>query len=61
MKDNLKLITVILATLLLMFATSLLLEIELIQKEWIRLMIVYLAIIIEMTIGFLILKLFLKN
>mgnify|MGYP003680674041 CR=1 FL=1 len=61
MKKDLKLILIIITTLLLMFATSLLLDLQIVQQQFIRKVIVYVAITIQLLLGFLILKNQLQN
>jgi hypothetical protein len=51
-----KIIFTILFTLILMFATSLLLDVQLVKDQWIRQFIVYLLIGIELIIGFMMFK-----
>lgn len=59
MNKDLKLILVIIVTLLLMFTTSLLLDLKIFQARLIRELIVYVAIVIEFVLGVLIFKLIL--
>ena len=61
MKKDLKLILIIITTLLLMFATSLLLDLQIVQQQFIRKVIVYVAITIQLLLGFLIPKNQIKN
>ncbi len=54
MNKDIKLILIIVITLGLMFATSLLLELDLVQKQIIRQIIIYIAIILQLFIGFVV-------
>lgn len=60
MNKDIKLILIIVITLGLMFATSLLLELDLVQKQIIRQIIIYIAIILQLFIGFVVFKANLK-
>ena len=60
MHPDIKLTLTIIATLILMFATSLLLDLALIQRQIIRQIIIYLAITIQFAIGFLLVKIQIK-
>lgn len=61
MKKDIQLLITIIITLAIMFATSLLLDLPLIQKQTVRQIIIYVAIIAELLIGFAIFKTFLKH
>lgn len=61
MKKDIQLLITIIITLAIMFATSLLLDLPLIQKQTVRQIIIYIAIIAELLIGFAIFKTFLKH
>ena len=54
MNKDIKLILIIVITLGLMFATTLLLELDLVQKQIIRQIIIYIAIILQLFIGFVV-------
>lgn len=60
MNKDIKLILIIVITLGLMFATTLLLELDLVQKQIIRQIIIYIAIILQLFIGFVVFKANLK-
>jgi len=60
MHPDIKLALTIITTLILMFATSLLLDLALIQRQIIRQIIIYLAITIQFAIGFLLVKIQIK-
>lgn len=60
MNKDIKLILIIVITLGLMFATTLLLELDLVQKQIIRQIIIYIAIILQLFIGFIVFKANLK-
>ncbi len=60
MNKDIKLILIIVITLGLMFATTLLLEVDLVQKQIIRQIIIYIAIILQLFIGFVVFKANLK-
>ncbi len=60
MNKDIKLILIIVITLGLMFATTLLLELDLVQKQIIRQIIIYIAIILQLLIGFVVFKANLK-
>lgn len=60
MNKDIKLILIIVVTLGLMFATTLLLELDLVQKQIIRQIIIYIAIILQLFIGFVVFKANLK-
>ncbi len=60
MNKDIKLILIIVITLGLMFATSLLLELDLVQKQIIRQIIIYIAIMLQLFIGFVVFKVNLK-
>lgn len=61
MNKDLKIISLITGTLVLMFITSLLLDVPLIQAQLIRQCIVYTAIFIQAFIGFVLVKYQLTN
>lgn len=56
MNKDLKLLFIIISTLLLMFTTSLLLDVQLVQAQAIRQFIIYLAIALQAFIGFVVFK-----
>lgn len=56
MNKNLKLILIIIIPIALMFATSLLLDLQLVQDQLVRKFIIYLLIAIEAFIGFVVFK-----
>lgn len=60
MKKDIQLLLTIIITLAIMFATSLLLDLPLIQKQLVRQIIIYIAILSEFFIGFAIFKQSLK-
>ncbi len=60
MNKDIKLILIIVITLGLMFATTLLLELDLVQKQIIRQIIIYIAIMLQLFIGFVVFKANLK-
>jgi hypothetical protein len=60
MSKDFKILLTIVVTLLLMFATSLLLDLQLVQRQTVRQLLVYLTISIEAVIGYMFVKLFLK-
>lgn len=60
MNKDLKLLLIIIVTLSLMFATSLLLDLQVVRAQFIRQLIVYILISIEFFIGFLVFKMTLK-
>ncbi|WP_370214781.1 hypothetical protein [Mesoflavibacter profundi] len=61
MKKDIQVLLTIIITLSIMFATSLLLDLPLIQKQTVRQIIIYIAIIAELLIGFAIFKQSLKG
>lgn len=61
MKKDIKILTIIISTLLLMFATSLLLDLQIVKAQMVRKLIVYIAISLWLLIGFLITKYELKK
>lgn len=60
MSKDIKLLLTIIITLALMFATSLLLDLQLVQAQPIRKFIIYLLIAIQFFIGFVVFKALLK-
>ena len=56
MKQNIQIIATIIITFILLFATSLLLDIPLIEKSITRSILIFMLMIIELGFGFLILK-----
>lgn len=52
MNPSLKIIITIVATILIMLATTMLLELDLINKEITRKLIIYLTLLVELYIGF---------
>ena len=61
MNKDLKIISLITGTLVIMFTTSLLLDVPLIQAQFIRQALVYTAIFIQAFIGFVLVKYQLMN
>jgi hypothetical protein len=61
MSPDLKLLLTIIITLIIMFATTLLLEIPLVQAETVRKLIVYLLVVLEFFIGFQMVRFQLKK
>ncbi len=60
MNKDIKLLLIIVTTLGLMFATTLLLELDLVQKQIIRQIIIYIAVLVQLLIGFIVFKANLK-
>lgn len=60
MNKDIKLLLIIVTTLGLMFATTLLLELDLVQKQIIRQIIIYIAVSVQLLIGFVVFKANLK-
>ena len=56
-----KIIATILITLILMFCTTFLLEIEIIKQHWVRTGIIYILIIAELLIGLKLVKYMVKS
>lgn len=61
MASDLKIILIIVATLTLMFATSLLLDLQMVQQQIVRIVIIYIAILVQLVIGFAVVKANLKQ
>lgn len=61
MASDLKIILIIVATLTLMFATSLLLDLQMVQQQIVRIVIIYIAILVQLVIGFAMVKANLKQ
>lgn len=56
MVSDLKIILIIVATLILMFATSLLLDLQMVQQQIVRVVIIYIAILAQLVVGFALVK-----
>ena len=56
MKQDIKVILIVIITLAIMFATSLLLDLQIVQNQFIRKAIIHIAIIVQLVFGFITLK-----